>query len=499
MKNVFNSISVKAPNYSKFDLSHEAKLSCKMGDLVPILCQEVVPGDKFSLGAEIFMRMAPMVAPVMHRVNVFTHFFFVPNRIIYTSWEDFITGGEDGLQAPAFPKITMATGNKAEFAKGKLADYMGIPDVSGQVTTYAHEISALPFRAYQEIYNEFYRDQNLTAPIAFNHGTTLDAGDDLRLLALRKRAWEKDYFTSALPWAQRGGAAAAPINVAYTASSLIKTSAGANVTGAVTGAAGTLQGNAVNSRIENISSASMDINALRQAVKLQEWLERNARGGSRYIEQIWAHFHVKSSDGRLDRPEYLGGGKSPMVISEVLNTTGTTGQLPQGNMSGHGLSVQNSNGFTKSFEEHGWIIGIMSVLPKTAYQQGLDKVWRKFDKLEYLQPEFANLGEQAIKNQEIYLDMAAPSADGTFGYQSRYAEYKYKASRVHGDFKTTLEAWHMGRKFTAMPALNTAFIESDPTTRIYAVVDTSDKLYCQIYFNMSAVRALPYFNTPSLL
>lgn len=502
MKNIFDSIKVKRPNQSMFDLSHEKKMSMKMGELVPVFIQEVLPGDKFTVNSEVFMRMAPLIAPVMHRVNCYVHFFKVPNRLIWNEWESFITGGEDGLSNPTFPKISLFFGNKDLTAPGTLGDYMGLPNLEAMDVDHVTEISALPFRAYQLIYNEYYRDQNLTTAIEMSLGGTMDAAEQVRLLTMRKRAWEKDYFTSALPWAQRGASVGAPVDFTYDNYVKESTGGGTPPDGTLINIGDTLYsdgvGDPVPVTIQNlVDDVQIDINALRTAVKLQEWLERNARGGSRYIEQIFSHFGVKSSDSRLQRPEYLGGGKQPVVISEVLNTTGTE-ELPQGNMAGHGVSVGNSNRIHTYCEEHGYIIGIMSVLPRTAYQNGLPLEYRKFDKLDYYFPEFANLGEQEIKNFELFLDGSDPIDETTWGYQQRYAEYKFKQSTVHGEFKDTLNFWHMGRIFTTPPDLNTSFVESSPTTRIFAVEET-EQLYVQIYNQVKALRPIPYYSIPSLL
>jgi len=237
------------------------------------------------------------------------------------------------------------------------------------------------------------------------------------------------------------------------------------------------------------------INDLRRAFKLQEWLERNARGGTRYIENILSHFGVKSSDSRLQRPEYITGVKNPIVISEVLNTTGQDGGLPQGNMAGHGISVSSGYNGQYSVEEHGYIIGIMSIIPKTVYQQGIPRTFLKTDPLEYFWPTFANIGEQAVQNQEIYA--YTTDAENTFGYVPRYAEYKYMPSRVAGDFRTTLNYWHLGRIFDTAPALNKEFVECNPSKRIFAVETTDyDAFYCHVLNKIEAIRLMPKFGTP---
>lgn len=542
MSRLFDSVRVRAPRLNKFDLSHERKMSMNMGKLVPVLVEEVLPGDRFRVSTETLLRLAPMLAPMMHRVNVFIHYFFVPNRLIWDEWEEFITGGREGDATTVWPHVDIA--NVFEYpappesflAPGSLADYLGVPDFpdSENAPTADSFISVLPFRAYQLIYDEYYRDQNLEAEVGISKASGEVVGDPeiLKLFSMRTRAWEKDYFTSALPWAQRGAAIGVPLegvgDVTYTPiSEVINSGTGLPVDGdfnlgtADAATAGQLRhGNpdawnvdAGGARIENIDEVTVDnvdftINALRRAIKLQEWLEKNARGGARYTEQILSHFGVISSDARLQRPEYLGGGKSPIVISEVLQTS-EDGGTPQGNMAGHGLGVGNTNRFARRFEEHGFIIGIMSVLPRTAYQDGLKRMFSRSSRFDYYWPEFAHLGEQEILNKEVSF-LGVPGTepgedDATWGYQSRYAEYKYGCSSVHGDFRTTLSFWHMGRIFEdgagerILPALDDAFVKSDPTHRIFAETDpTQHKVWCHVYHRVDALRPMPYYGTPSL-
>lgn len=505
MKNrLFNKVQIRKPGSNLFDLSHEKKLSMNMGDLVPIYVEEVVPGDKFRLRTESLVRLAPLTAPMMHRVNVFTHFFFVPNRLVYQDWETFITGGEDGKQVPAFPTVRFEETYKP--LAGQLPDYFGIPTVlPSETIVNPLDVSALPFRGYATIWNEYYRDQNLQPKLAVTKNGTCDSTERAIICAMRKRAWEKDYFTSALPWAQRGEEVQMPTDIQYSTYANIynqgpdHSPVGAGPVNTVAGSPGWLSNGTDTLKIENIESIGTTINDLRKAVRLQEWLEKNARAGSRYIEQILSHFGVRSSDARLQRPEYLGGGKSPVVISEVLSTFNSE-TVPGAEMYGHGISAGGNHAFSKYFEEHGYIIGIMSVLPKTAYQNGVEKTWTKFDKFDYYWPEFAQLGEQAVLNQEIFKNYTGSNdAKDTFGYQSRYSEYKWKNSTVHGDFKTTLDHWHMGRVFSATPGLNSAFVTSDPTHRVFAdTVTTDHKLFVQIYNDVKAIRPMPIFGTPTL-
>lgn len=519
--NPFTEIFVRKPQKNNFDLSHDRKFSLNQGDLVPIMVQEVIPGDRFNLQSQHMLRMAPMVSPVMHEINAYTHYFFVPNRLLWNGWEDFITGGEDGYQNPLFPTLTMPT------SEGSLGDYLGLPNLGLPGTSMSPlPYSAFPFAAYHLIYDEYYRDQNLQ-PKLFS---PLVDGDNNHLYstktALLKRAWEHDYFTSALPFAQKGPEVILPLgqtaNLTYTGvnQQLLKNTATGVTSGLVdklgVDAAGDLEDSDLGTnlnldisgshKVDLSTATSSTVNELRKAFKLQEWLEANARGGSRYIEHIWNLFGVKSSDARLQRPEYLGGGKSTVSISEVLQTSGSpteTGYTPTplGEMGGHGINVGNSNDFTASFEEHGYIIGIMSIRPRTAYSQGIPKHFTKFDKFDYFYQQFANIGEQEIKNKEIYVDntLTPDVLEGTFGYVPRYTEYRFNNSTVHGEFRSTLEYWQMGRKFANLPALNEEFIRMEEINRIFAY-EASDvnHYYCHIYFKVNALRPLPLYNVPQI-
>ncbi len=502
MSKIFEMIQGTKPSKSAFDLSNEKKLSCSMGELIPILLQEILPGDEFKMQTEVMIRFSPMLAPVMHRVNVYVHYFFVPNRIIWSSWDDFITGGRDGTSAPVVPTITH---NAANISTGDLGDYLGAGFTSG-AATYNPEISALPFRGYQDIYNEYYRDETLTDPVVL---TT-----ESEIVQLRMRSWEKDYFTSSLISTQKGPAASVPIT--FDAASPARVKYVDSETGLLTseqmggsnvpegfiqgetpaGGAGSKPGTSLS--IDNTEGIDITVNDLRTSSALQRWLEKQARGGYRLIETVLSHFGVKSSDARLNRPEYLGGGRQPVVMSEVLNTSNTA-TAAQGTMAGHGISVGMANKARKRFEEHGYLFGIMSVLPRTNYFQGTPRHFLRTDKLDYFWPEFAHLGEQEVSNRELYLDRNDTQAnnEAVFGYQQYAADYKYSCSTIHGDFRGSLNFWHLGRNFTTRPVLNDVFVELNPDTRIFAV-ETGDTLWCQIFNNIKARRPMPYFSTPSL-
>lgn len=504
--NIFSSTAGRKPKRNKFDLSHEKKMSLKMGTLTPFMLQEIIPGDSFKVKTEMLMRLQPMLAPIYHRVRVKTDYFFVPNRLVWDNWQKFITGGEKGTDTSVHPYLKMNEANKDLFQKGTLCDYFGIPIIDQSLTVSSEtKINALPFRAYQLIYNEYYRDQNLVDEVPITKGDGEVTSYSL-ITTLRKRAWEKDYFTSCLPWAQKGEKIELPTDINYKPTTdLTKMDGSAPAGGALTSTmAGKLvEAGANELRVENIESLGTTINDLRVAVRLQEWLEKNARAGSRYIESILAHFGILSSDARLQRPEYLGGSINPVVISEVLSTyqQADDSGYPQGTMAGHGISTGGNGGFKRKFEEHGFVIGIMTILPRTAYQQGIPKLYQRFDKFDYAWPSFAQLGEQEVKNNELYYDPedSGEYNDTVFGYQSRYAEYKYQPSTVHGDFRDNLAFWHMGRIFENKPVLNESFITADPTKRIFAIEDPEeDEILCQLYNRVDALRPLPYFNSPTL-
>ncbi len=516
MKKIFEKTGINPPRKSGFDLSREQKLTCNFGELVPTYIEEVIPGDNFRVKTESMVRMAPMLAPMMHRLNVHMHYFFVPNRLVWTDWEDFITGGKEGTSTPSIPRYSFSWDTLRD---GKLADYMGLPP--SDTDNSGFQVSALPFRAYQLIYNEYYRDPNLQDEVNI---TTNNEG----VITLRKRCYEKDYFTSSLPWTQRGADIDIPADVTYKGITAIHHGASADRGQQVNvgndwdpsdgsyGAKNTkrfidgvpnppdyaetsfLDSDWGGAMIDNIHQINIDINDLRRSHALQRFLEKQARGGYRYIETILNHFGVRSSDARLQRPEYLGGGKQPIVISEVLNTSATATE-PQGDMAGHGISVGATNSFQYHFEEHGYVIGILSVMPRTNYMQGIHKHWLRDDKFDFFWPDFANLGEQEVKNYELYYDKADNDYNnGTFGYQQRYAEYKYGMSTVHGDFRNNLDYWHMSRKFAGQQNLNAAFVEYQDDERPFAVQDGTDKLWIQLYHEVKAIRPMPFFANPKL-
>jgi hypothetical protein len=510
-KNLFNSVKMTKPKKNVFDLTHDVKLSTDIGNLTPILTMECVPGDKFDLSCESMIRLAPMTAPVMHRMDVTMHYFFVPNRILWDNWEKFITNANSGIVAPTIPMFGgwNVIDDLVNAQSLKTADYLGVPPIAptGGTTT---SISALPFAAYQCIYNEYYRDQNLVPPVDYK---LTDGSNDptiarlAELTTLRNRAYEHDYFTAALPFAQKGPAVDIPLGQVElndnTDSGVIRKAADRlGQSGALTSETFTSQFQVNGTDAVYDPNGTLDvqpttINELRRAFRLQEWLEKNARGGTRYIENILAHFGVKSSDARLQRPEYITGTKSPIIISEIVQS-GESNLTPQGNLAGHGIGVSSGRAGSYYCEEHGYIIGIMSIMPKTAYQQGIPKTFLKNDPLDYFWPSFAHIGEQEVEYRELYAYQ--PHGNTTFGYVPRYSEYKYMPSRVAGDFRTTLDYWHLGRIFDELPTLNEDFITCKPenNSRIFAVEDPdAQKLYCHVLNKIKAVRPMPKYGTPT--
>lgn len=583
---LFNTVKLKKPRTNGFNMSYQLLTTGNMGDLIPIFCKEVVPGDVWRGRSEIFCRLMPMLRPVMQRIDIYTHYFFVPNRLLWNiskqrdSWQAFITGGEDGRQTPVPPKFTMTKANMYSvwdefpnaFDTCSLWDYFGLPVFTERTLDEWFNSSSqegsnesvllYPFLAYQLIYDEYYRDANYTEPILDSEnmqGGEYPYEKVAHLLKLRKRSWKKDYFTSSLKEAQRGapvefalggeadvvwrGARTPDLFGEFIFDGSFSTFAGQSSNsnhfylGGVDGDDGwgnVKEGRAWGPNPENDGSgpyvrmegynpngtlyadmsgvSAINVQVLREGLRLQEWLERNNVGGARYVEQIYAHFGVMVPDATIQRPIYLGGGKQTIRISEVLQAVDDE-NAPLGDMAGHGVSVGRTHGFNnRKFTEHGYIIGIMSVIPTASYMNGLDRSWCRFDKLDYYFPEFAHLGEQEVKIKELVFALENYVIDGelgpengtrnddTFGYQSRYAEYKYSEDKITGEFRTTLRDWHLGRYFNTQFDNNADFLEVQPqeTERIFAVQDNgaTSKLLFQIYHDFQAIRPMPKYATP---
>lgn len=507
----------------KFSLSNYKLLSLDMGELVPIGMFEVLPGDTVQQATSALVRAAPMLAPVMHPVHVRIHHWYVPHRIIWEDWEDFITGGPDGMDDSVFPTITMPAMGGA--AVGSLADYLGIPPGVNSL-----EVSALPFRAYSLIWNEFYRDQDLQTELTIDETSGPDTTTNT---ALQNCAWEKDYFTSSRPWEQKGPAVTVPLGTSAPLGG-VSPVLGIGITGNTAGSnvanvkesdggsrtypgANALWGSAsannplVNTQnpsgthipkvmayhtltvpgetapFADLSGASaVTVNILREALALQRFEEARARYGSRYVEYL-RYLGVRSSDARLQRPEYLGGGRQTLQFSEVLQTTPGSGDPDDtvGALKGHGIGAMRSNRYRRFFEEHGYVISLMSVLPKTMYAQGLSRTWNRRTKEDFWQRELQHIGQQEVLNKEVYAAHASPN--DTFGYQDRYDEYRRAESTIAGEFRDILNYWHFGRNFGSSPALNATFVKAVPTDVPFASPAT-DVLYVMANHSIQARR-----------
>lgn len=478
---------------SKFSLSNYKLLTCDMGELVPVGLTEVLPGDTIQQTTSALLRVSPLLAPVMHPAHVRIHHWFVPHRIVWDEWEDFITGGPDGMNASEFPTITMPGSGGA--AIGSLADYLGIPTGVNSL-----EVSALPFRAYAMIWNEFYRDQDLQTELTVD---TSSGADTTTSTDLQNVAWEKDYFTSARPWTQKGPEVTIPLgteaevmrrsnaaavelyragtNTKEASAQSMQAAASGQMYGAISGLSWSIDPkDSLYADLSNASAAT--INSLREAFAIQRYEEARARYGSRYTEYL-RYLGVRSSDARLQRPEYLGGGKQTLQFSEVLQTA--EGTDPVGEMRGHGIGALRSNRYRRFFEEHGYIITVMSVKPKTMYAQGLARTWNRRTKEDFFQKELQHIGQQEILNKELYAAHATPN--GTFGFQDRYDEYRRTESSIAGNFRDNLDFWHYARIFGSAPALNSDFVKSVPTKRTNAVT-SEDVLWVMANHSIQARR-----------
>jgi len=626
MKNRFATVPIANIRRSSFDRSHAYKTTFDVDYLIPIFVDEVLPGDTFSLRSTHLCRLTTLVQPIMDNLRLDLQFFYVPNRLLWDNWEDFITGGDQPVawtgENPA-DKLFLPQAISTEtngYAERSIYDYFGLPT---KVAGYRHTV--LPLRAYNLIWNEYFRDQNLQEslpvwtgdadpkvdPTTGEESTNTNAVPYVYKLMRRNKRY--DYFTSCLVGLQKGPAVGIGIaggdsgrlpvqGLALPQVSVVTSSS--NTSGATlvsqngyvpqytfgtstssvtatiptasdpqkvsdvvvnssltsnpltSGGYFTADGSAtgqylldprvvvdgslpigtasLQTKFNNITTSdaakyvgpltsanwpvyvdlsvasSVTINSLRTAITLQRWYEINARAGSRYIENILAHFSVHAQDYRLQRPEYLGGSKCYVSINPTVQSSSTDSTSPQGNLAAYALSTDSKRLFTKSFVEHGWIIGLASVTSDLTYQDGLDRMWSRFNKYDFYWPTFAHLGEQEVKNKELYCqsDSVMDSTTGVavndmpFGYQERYAEYRYKPSKITGLFRSnatgTLDSWHLSQKFANLPTLNTTFIESNtPIDRALAVPDQPD-LLADFYFSLRCVRPMPVYSVPGL-
>lgn len=570
----FQQVIMPNPPRSRQDLSHTFKFTCDFGALIPNLLLEVVPGDAFKCRTDIFMRMQPMTFPVLHEIDVYQHYFYVPWYMIWNKFEQFLIpqdneGEGEGQTSVPLPPYFIPTEKvnsvrvsasstldlTNDFTKNSLWDYLGLRPISvntdfPQNTTAATSdirIQLAPFIAYQLVYNEYYRDQNLETKLDLDYWKdwigpsfikTQTGADNYNenshlsdLFTLRYRAWEKDIFTSALPFPQKNvegrinlslaqdaalvtlteaglanqalqqwtgdlGSTNSAINVDVTDKTLYKGSAPSK---------GNIDPNGTLQASLNNATTYFTIEELRFAYRMQEFGEMLARGGSRLTEVIRSQFGVTPDDLTLSRPRYLGGGKQNIVISEVLQQSQTVaGESALGEFAGHGLSVGSDNKFKAFFSHYGFVIGIMSVRPRTAYGQGVQKLFTKFNRYDYAWPHLSHLGEQPVKNGELYFDYKDGKNDEEFGYQPIYHDYRFIPSRLAGEMRDPLSmgAWHLNRMFDSRPQLNADFIKITPadTNRIFAVTDAAEgqHLICECFHNIKAVRPLPKYGNPTL-
>jgi len=458
-----------------------------MGQLVPIGLTEVLPGDTVQHAVSAFIRAMPLATPPMHNVHARVHHWYVPHRVVMPEFEDFITGGPDGMDATEWPTIALSN-----VAEKSLADYLGVP------TGFTGSVSALPFRVYAKVWNENYRDQDLQTLLAIDTGSGVDSTTST---ALQNCCWEKDYFTTSRPWEQKGPSVTLPLGTSAPVASDAAINSNLTIKLPNVGSGDYVMpvssppylqttnttGTAGNALYVDLSSATaVDVNDVRQAFALQRYQEARARYGSRYTEYL-AYLGVRSSDARLQRPEYLGGGRQALQFSEVLQTASTTAAGDGvGQLYGHGIAGMRSNRYRKFFEEHGYIMSVMYILPKTIYPQGLFRHWNRRVKEDFWQKELEHIGQQQVLMKELYALGAGPET--VFGYQDRYDEYRRAESQVHGEFRSTLNDWHFARLLAAQPTLNASFVSADPAKRPFQAQGSNNTILAAIQHQMVARR-----------
>lgn len=537
MKHAFSMIPKTNIQRSSFDRSFGYKTTFNEGLLIPFFCDEVLPGDTFKLKTSVLARLSTPIVPVMDNMFLDMQFFFVPNRLLWDHWTNFNGEQRDPTDSTDYlvPTITSPVGG---FATQSIFDYLGLPTGVANLS-----VNSLPLRAYNLIWNEWYRDENLQDSVTVEHGDS----DNVNNYTLLKRGKRHDYFTSCLPWPQKGSAVTIPLAgdisaknvmdlphystpssppvtplrfiVGSTNSSAIdfnlaSRSFSDGVSYWTTGSsrptmgAGLLMDQASLDSLANMlqltstTQSSVNVNDLRSAFQIQRLLERDARGGTRYTEILRSHFGVISPDARLQRPEYLGGCSTPVNINPVQQTSATTSVTPQGNLAAFGYISNTHNDFNHSFVEHGYIIGLMSVRADLTYQQGINRMWSRQSRFDFYWPALAHLGEQAVLNKEIFAQ-GTDEDNQVFGYQERYAEYRYKPSLITGKLRSsdpeTLDVWHLSQKFTTLPKLNSDFIEENPPISRVVAVQNEPHFIGDFYFDLKCIRPMPLYGVPGLI
>ena len=512
---------------SKFDSQKSYKTTFDAGYLIPVYVDEVLPGDTINLQMTAFARLATPLFPIMDNMHLDSFFFFVPNRLVWENWQKFMGERYPDPDSSIDYTVPIMTSPAGGYAVNSLQDYMGLP-TAGQMTA-PNVISHCAFwtRAYNLIWNEWFRDQNLQDSAVVDIDDGPDSPADY---VLRRRGKRHDYFTSALPWPQKGDAVVLPLGGQADVKSDFTQVTVRNVSGGTSRGLnmsndafsgyyginygttlddGTLAFGTNTGLYADLSTATAaTVNQLRQSFQIQKLLERDARGGTRYTEIIRSHFGVVSPDARLQRPEYLGGGSTPVSINPVAQTsaTGLTEDTsPQGNLAAFGTALAYNHGFTYNATEHGVLIGLVSVRADLTYQQGLPRMWSRSTRYDFYFPAFATLGEQAVLNKEIYCTGTADD-DDVFGYQERWAEYRYKPSQITGYFRSTaagtLDAWHLAQEFGTLPSLNDEFIQdTPPVDRVVAIgADADGKQFLfDAFFNVRQARPMPLYSVPGLI
>lgn len=521
---------------SKFLRNQNVKTSFNAGDVIPFYIDEVLPGDTHSVDTSKVVRMTTLISPIMDNIYLDTYFFFVPDRLVWKHWKQFMGENTESAWIPetsyTIPQVKAPTGG---WSTGTIADYMGIP-----VNVEGISVSALPFRAYAMVMNEWFRDENLTDPVYFpddDADITGSNGDNYISDIYKggkpfKAAKYHDYFTSALPAPQKGPDVPLPLGnrapviqgseIAYSvpgatpSGTTVKLNTGASIdTNHLAVNLWKSTGASIPSYTRMVYESGLvadltqatgtSINQLRQAFQVQRLYEKDARGGTRYTEIIKSHFGVSSPDARLQRPEYLGGSRVPVNIHQVVQNSSTNDKSPQGHTAAYSLTIDNHSDFTKSFTEHGFILGLMVARYDHTYQQGIERFWKRTVREDFYFPVFANLGEQAIKNGEIYAQGNSKD-DEVFGYQEAWAEYRYKPNRISGEMRSTapapLDLWHLGDKYTTLPSLSDKWIREDKSNidRCLAVSSSvSNQFVADIFVKNSSVRPMPLYSIPGLI